>query len=75
MTDLKPIGTYCMAAGHSQFDCPGEGPEHIDLYRQGYGISRIPGPTDAELREETHADRDLMASEFHGRDLDGSIRW
>ena len=65
--------TACMAAGHSQFDCPGKGEQHIQLYRQGYGVSRVPGPTDAELREETRADRELMADEFHGRALDGSI--
>jgi hypothetical protein len=39
------------------------------------GFSRVPGPTDAELREETRADRELMRDELHGRDIDGSVRW
>jgi hypothetical protein len=26
-------------------------------------------------REEVEADTELMASEFHGRDLDGNVRW
>lgn len=64
-----------MASGHSQFDCPGKGPAHIDLFRQGYGVSYGPPPTDAELREEMRADRELMLSEFHGRDLDGRPTW
>ncbi len=75
MSALDPTGRYCMASGHSQFQCPGDGSFHIMLFRQGFGVSRVPGPSDAELREETEADTELMASEFHGRDLDGNVRW
>ena len=67
---------YCPMNGHAQLDCPGFPEEaHMDLCRQGIGFSRVPGPSDAELREETRADRELMLDEYHGRDLDGSVTW
>ena len=75
MSALDPSGTYCQANGHATFGCPGGGPQHIELYRLGFGVTKVPGPTDAELREETRADRDLMADQFHGRDIDGGLTW
>ncbi len=75
MSALDPTGRYCMANGHARFQCPGDGSFHIELFRMGFGVSTVPGPSDAELREETLADTELMASEFHGRDLDGNVTW
>lgn len=72
---LDPSGTYCCAAGHARHGCPGSGPLHHELYALGYGISTVPGPSDAELRAETEADSELMADEWHGRDLDGAVVW
>lgn len=67
---------YCPLSGHSQRGCPGSpSPEHSELFRQGYGWSSVPGPTDAEIREETEADRELMLDEFHGRDTRGEVVW
>lgn len=39
------------------------------------GVSYVAGPSDAELREEMRADRELMRDEMHGRDIDGNVRW
>jgi hypothetical protein len=60
---------YCPMVGHSERSCPGyPTEEHMALVRQGIGFSSVPGPTDAELREETRADLELVWDEFHGRD-------
>ncbi len=72
---LDPTGTYCMAAGHARHGCPGSGPLHRELYALGFGISRVPGPSDAEIANETRADTELLRDEFHGRDLDGTVAW
>lgn len=71
--DGKP---YCPMSGHSQLGCPGSPtPEHVALSRLGIGWSNVPGPSDEELRQETEADLELMADEFHGRDTRGEVRW
>lgn len=38
-------------------------------------LRREPLPSDAEVREMLRNDRELMADEMHGRDIDGSLRW
>lgn len=70
MNDLDPTGTYCQANGHAGHGCPGEGPDHIELFRLGLGVSNVPGPSDAELIEEMQSDMELMADEYHGRYVD-----
>jgi hypothetical protein len=61
---------YCPMSGHAERDCPGyPTPEHMALSNAGIGWSSVPGPSGAELRDEMRADWELMADEYHGRDL------
>ena len=58
---------YCSMSGHADRDCPGfPSEEHTALSKAGIGWSSVPGPSDAELREEMRADLELMADEYHG---------
>lgn len=59
-----PLG-YCSMRGHHERNCATH-EDHMALVREGVGFSSVPGPSDAELLEETRNDRELVADEFHG---------
>lgn len=56
----------CGMVGHAERGCSTRA-EHLDLVREGVGFSSVPGPSGRELVEETLADTELMADEWHGR--------
>ncbi len=51
-------------AGHLEAGCDSYA-RHLELCAAGVGFSSIPGPSEAEAYA---GDRELVASEFHGRD-------
>jgi hypothetical protein len=62
---------YCPMRGHAERDCPGyPTPEHMALSTAGIGWSSVPGPSNAELRDEMRADIELTLDETHGRGWD-----
>ena len=70
LENMRTGELYCPMAGHAEAECDGSDEVHMALIFSGVGTSSVPGPTDAELRSETQADRELMLDEFHGGDID-----
>lgn len=62
---LFPLG-YCALSGHREAGCL-DRQTHMALVVAGVGFSTVPGPSDRELLDETRADLELVADEFHGR--------
>lgn len=63
---------YCPMSGHAERACSGMGTQrHREFIAAGIGVSTVPGPTDAELRQEIATDFELLHDEFHRGDPPG----